>query len=81
MTDALEGAAFFGVNGVPVNGWEHDSFEGSHLQTTGMMSHRAYSNYTSFMEVELAVMQDLVRTFRLRGWNYLYQYPGIFCPE
>ena len=59
VTDALAGATFFGVNGVPVNGWEHDTFEGSHLQTTGMMSHRAYSNYTSFMEVELAVMQDL----------------------
>ena len=59
VTDALAGAMFFGVNGVPVNGWEHDAFEGSHLQTTGMMSHRDYSNYTSFMEVELAVMQDL----------------------
>ena len=59
VTDALAGATFFGVNGVPVNGWERDTFEGSHLQTTGMMSHRDYSNYTSFMEVELAVMQDL----------------------
>ncbi len=59
VTDALEGAKFFGVDGVPVNGWEYDEFEGSHLQTTGMMSHRAYSNYSSFMEVELAVMQDL----------------------
>ena len=59
VTDALAGATFFGVNGVPVNGWEDDTFEGSHLQTTGMMSHRDYSNYTSFMEVELAVMQDL----------------------
>ena len=59
VTDALAGATFFGVNGVPVNGWEHNKFEGSHLQTTGMMSHRDYSNYTSFMEVELAVMQDL----------------------
>ncbi len=59
VTDALAGATFFGVKGVPVNGWEHDTFEGSHLQTTGMMSHRDYSNYTSFMEIELAVMQDL----------------------
>ncbi|MBO6038640.1 MAG: autotransporter domain-containing protein [Acidaminococcaceae bacterium] len=59
VTDALAGATFFGVTGVPVNGWEYDTFEGSHLQTAGMMSHRAYSNYTSFMEVELAVMQDL----------------------
>ncbi len=59
VTDALGGATFFGVSGVPVNSWESDNFEGSHLQTAGMMSHRDYSNYTSFMEVELAVMQDL----------------------
>ena len=58
VTDALGGATFFGRNALPVNGWE-TTFEGSHLQTTGMMSHRVYSNYTSFMEVELAVMQDL----------------------
>ena len=61
VTDALAGATFFGVSGVPVNTWENNNtaFEGSHLQTSGMMSHRDYSNYTSFMEVELAVMQDL----------------------
>jgi uncharacterized protein with beta-barrel porin domain len=59
VTDALAGATFFGVNGVPVNSWEKDNFDGAHLQTAGMMSHRDYSNYTSFMEVELAVMQDL----------------------
>ena len=59
VTDALGGAKFFGRSALPVNGWEGSSFEGSHLQTAGMMSHRPYSNYTSFMEVELAVMQDL----------------------
>ncbi|MBE6106545.1 autotransporter outer membrane beta-barrel domain-containing protein, partial [Anaerovibrio lipolyticus] len=59
VTDALGGATFFGRSGLPVNGWEDSKFEGSHLQTAGMMSHRPYSNYTSFMEVELAVMQDL----------------------
>ncbi len=59
VTDALGGATFFGRSALPVNGWEGSKFEGSHLQTTGMMSHRVYSNYTSFMEVELAVMQDL----------------------
>ena len=68
VTEALDGAKFFGRSALPVNGWEPDSteknkkvykFEGSHLQTAGMMSHRPYSNYTSLMEVELAVMQDL----------------------
>ena len=59
VTEALNGATFFGVSGLPVNTWEDKTFEGAHLQTTGMMSHRDYSNYTSFMEVELAVMQDM----------------------
>lgn len=31
----------------------------SHLQTKGMMSHVSYTNYTTFIEVELALMQDL----------------------
>jgi len=59
VTEALAGAKFNGVSGLPVNAWEGDVFEGSHLQTAGMMSHRDYSNYTAFMEAELAVMQDL----------------------
>ncbi|MBQ1416281.1 MAG: autotransporter outer membrane beta-barrel domain-containing protein, partial [Selenomonas sp.] len=60
VTEALAGAKFNGVSGLPVNAWESgDIFEGSHLQTAGMMSHRQYTNYTGFMEAELAVMQDL----------------------
>ena len=59
VTETLAGAKFFGVSGIPVNTWERENFDGSHLQTAGMMSHRDYSNYTSFMEVELAVMQDM----------------------
>ncbi|WP_303840205.1 autotransporter domain-containing protein [Selenomonas ruminantium] len=63
VTEALGGATFFGRSALPVNGWELSGniliFDGSHLQTAGMMSHRPYSNYTSFLEVELAVMQDL----------------------
>ncbi|ORT98934.1 hypothetical protein D081_2299 [Anaerovibrio sp. JC8] len=59
VLEALDGAKFFGVSGLPVNGWESTGFDGSHLQTAGMMSHRLYSNYTSLMEVEIAVMQDL----------------------
>ena len=72
VTEALGDATFNGVKGLPVNAWERSvdksgkviiKFEGSHLQTAGMMSHRSYSNYTSFMEAELAVMQDL-------GYNF-----------
>ena len=59
VRDALDGATFFGRSALPVSGWELSGFDGSHLQTAGMMSHRAYSNYTTFLEVELAVMQDL----------------------
>ena len=66
VTEVLAGATFNGISGVPVNAYEKNSsgaykdfFEGSHLQTPGMMSHRPYGNYTAFMEVELAVMQDL----------------------
>ena len=65
VTEALDGATFFGVGGLPVQSWEWKSdkkqyvFDGSHLQTAGMMSHRDYTNYTSFLEAELAVMQDL----------------------
>lgn len=65
VTEVLDGATFFGRSALPVNGWEESAkkgvytFDGSHLETAGMMSHRDYTNYTSFLEVELAVMQDL----------------------
>ena len=59
VSEVLNGATFDGVDGLPVNGWEAGRPELSHLQTAGMMSHSFYSNYTSFVEAELAVMQDL----------------------
>ena len=72
VTAALEGATFNGISGLPVNGWEEGEddtfFEGSHFQTAGMMSHRTYSNYTSFLEVELAAMQDLGYDFDRKAY-------------
>ncbi len=60
VRDALGGATFFGRSALPVTAWGGVSgFDGSHLQTAGMMSHRVYSNYTTFLEAELAVMQDM----------------------
>lgn len=59
VSAVLNGATFDERNALPVLGWEGGSLSLSHLQTTGMMSHLSYSNYTNFMEVELAVMQDL----------------------
>lgn len=78
VTAALGDATFNGISGLPVNAWETDidvtsssvryNFEGSHLQTAGMMSHRPYSNYTSFLEVELALMQDLGYDFDRKAY-------------
>ncbi len=74
VTEVLDGATFNGVSGLPVNGWEYNDevgvrmFEGSHFQTPGMMSHRPYSNYTGFLEVELAAMQDLNYDFDRKAY-------------
>ncbi|SDZ78081.1 autotransporter outer membrane beta-barrel domain-containing protein [Selenomonas ruminantium] len=74
VTEVLDGAKFFGRSALPVNGWEEQTqkgqykFEGSHLQTAGMMSHRDYSNYTTFLEVELAVLQDLGYQFDRKAY-------------
>ncbi|SHI63992.1 Uncharacterized conserved protein, contains a C-terminal beta-barrel porin domain [Anaerovibrio lipolyticus DSM 3074] len=63
VTAALDGGTFYGVNGLPVKGWEKEdgifTFEGSHIETAGIMSHRSYRNYTTFLEAELAVMNDI----------------------
>lgn len=63
VQEVLRGASLgdkYQVPGVPVNGWEGNELDISHLELrNGLMSHFNYRNYTTFMEAELAVLQDL----------------------
>ena len=59
VSEVLRGAM---NNQVPINTWEDEGWdpEFSHIETrNGLMSHQNYRNYGTFMEVELAMMQDL----------------------
>lgn len=61
VSEVLAGS---GLAGIPINGTEFDEYgifaELSHFELErSMMSHQNYRNYTFFMEVELAAMQDL----------------------
>lgn len=75
ISSVLNGKTFDGVDGLPVNGWEWHSYgeynykapEFAHVEL-GMMSHIPYCNYTTFTEVDLAMMQDL--GYQLDRRNY-----------
>lgn len=59
VSEVLNGAKFNDIDGLPLTTWEDNAPEFSHINTSGMMGHVSYSNYTNFLEAELAVMQDL----------------------
>ena len=72
VREVLDGAKFDGVSGLPVLGWE-DSGLGTkldlaHIEIGGLMSHANYRNYTTFIEAELAVLQDCGFSFDRRAY-------------
>lgn len=57
------------VPGLPINGWEGGSPEFSHIELqNSLMSHQAYRNWNTFMEAELAAMQDVGLQIDRRDW-------------
>lgn len=80
VQDVLQGATIYyhdqlhfekpvGVNGLPVNGWEEGVAELSHIELqNSLMSHQYWRNWNTFMEAELAVLQDHGFDIDRRDW-------------
>lgn len=65
VSAVLDGKTFTGINGeqidgIPINTWENGRPEFSHIELArSVMSHQHYRSYNSFIEAELAVLQDI----------------------
>ena len=60
VTEALGGKKFWDVDGIPILGIEGGIPNLSHIELErSLMSHQNYRSYVTFMEAELALMQDI----------------------